>query len=514
MPMPWRFAGRRRLQIAAADRVKRGRRALPAARVGAHRRRATQLVASTRPEDEAPRRLKREEKPLFDLATCCAPPARRTSAKMWSRKKTIQIDGKGDERHHRDRALRRRWQFRRHRAGAHPRAGHALRRATAVPGAAAGSAAAPRWSWGSCFACSAERRFDVAPRPGRGCVSGAGHRFTSSSAWSGSPEPRPQPTVAMLPRVQSPSGAAMVAPVAPALVPRRPPTLGHRPLSASAAAIACRRHGVARVGGAENGFAHALPRRAACGPSTCSAGRAAVLHLRFCCAHGAPRCGNTRTPMPMWHRQCSACWCWCSSRSSTALRWPLPIPLCSTSLLPFPERWVGLDNFKAILGDFNFVRGTPKASSGNYQNFYWTLIITVIWTVSNVTIGVSLRLPAGAGAEYRGAERQGHLSRAADSALGDTELHHRAGLARHVPSAVRRHQPGPADVRHAAGRLVRRCGQFLPDRAGHQRLAEFPVHDGRDSRRAAVHSEGHVRGRRSRGREPLAAAPAASRCRC
>lgn len=56
---------------------------------------------------------------------------------------------------------------------------------------------------------------------------------------------------------------------------------------------------------------------------------------------------------------------------------------------PFRERWIGLDNFLAILGDFNIVTKSAEGTVVNYQNFYWTLMMTVIWTVTNVTVGVS-----------------------------------------------------------------------------------------------------------------------------
>jgi arabinogalactan oligomer/maltooligosaccharide transport system permease protein len=58
--------------------------------------------------------------------------------------------------------------------------------------------------------------------------------------------------------------------------------------------------------------------------------------------------------------------------------------------LPFAERWIGWDNFVAILADFNLYERGADGITWNYQNFYWTLMITVIWTISNVTIGVSL----------------------------------------------------------------------------------------------------------------------------
>ena len=58
--------------------------------------------------------------------------------------------------------------------------------------------------------------------------------------------------------------------------------------------------------------------------------------------------------------------------------------------LPFQDRLIGWANFKAILGDFNLYEHTPNGIIWNYQNFYWTLLVTVIWTVTNVTIGVTV----------------------------------------------------------------------------------------------------------------------------
>jgi arabinogalactan oligomer / maltooligosaccharide transport system permease protein len=58
--------------------------------------------------------------------------------------------------------------------------------------------------------------------------------------------------------------------------------------------------------------------------------------------------------------------------------------------LPFRERWVGLDNFFSILGDFDIVTRSAEGTVVNYQNFYWTLMMTVIWTVTNVVVGVSI----------------------------------------------------------------------------------------------------------------------------
>jgi len=58
--------------------------------------------------------------------------------------------------------------------------------------------------------------------------------------------------------------------------------------------------------------------------------------------------------------------------------------------LPFQDRLIGFANFKTILGDFNLYERTADGIIWNYQNFYWTLLVTVIWTVSNVTIGVTV----------------------------------------------------------------------------------------------------------------------------
>ena len=57
---------------------------------------------------------------------------------------------------------------------------------------------------------------------------------------------------------------------------------------------------------------------------------------------------------------------------------------------PFRERWIGLQNFFTILGDFNIVTTGAEGTVVNYQNFYWTLMMTVIWTVTNVVVGVTI----------------------------------------------------------------------------------------------------------------------------
>ena len=60
---------------------------------------------------------------------------------------------------------------------------------------------------------------------------------------------------------------------------------------------------------------------------------------------------------------------------------------------PLTEIWVGFKNYVSILTDFRVAR--TAADGGlvfNYQNFYWTLWVTIAWTVTNVTYGVVVGL--------------------------------------------------------------------------------------------------------------------------
>jgi arabinogalactan oligomer / maltooligosaccharide transport system permease protein len=59
---------------------------------------------------------------------------------------------------------------------------------------------------------------------------------------------------------------------------------------------------------------------------------------------------------------------------------------------PITEIWVGLDNFTDILSDLSVFHDTANGKVFNYGNFYWTLGFTVVWTISNVLIGVTLGL--------------------------------------------------------------------------------------------------------------------------
>jgi arabinogalactan oligomer/maltooligosaccharide transport system permease protein len=58
----------------------------------------------------------------------------------------------------------------------------------------------------------------------------------------------------------------------------------------------------------------------------------------------------------------------------------------------FTDRFVGLQHYATILGDFQFTTGTGADLTVDYTNFYWTLGMTIAWTVSNVAIGVTVGL--------------------------------------------------------------------------------------------------------------------------
>lgn len=57
---------------------------------------------------------------------------------------------------------------------------------------------------------------------------------------------------------------------------------------------------------------------------------------------------------------------------------------------PITELWVGFRNYVEIIGDLDVATRTPDGWVIDYQNFYWTLFITICWTVSNVSVGVTL----------------------------------------------------------------------------------------------------------------------------
>jgi arabinogalactan oligomer/maltooligosaccharide transport system permease protein len=63
-----------------------------------------------------------------------------------------------------------------------------------------------------------------------------------------------------------------------------------------------------------------------------------------------------------------------------------------TSQAPLSQIWIGLKNFTDILGDFHVATRGPAGLAWNYQNIYWTLGVTIVWTVTNVAYGVGMGL--------------------------------------------------------------------------------------------------------------------------
>ncbi len=56
------------------------------------------------------------------------------------------------------------------------------------------------------------------------------------------------------------------------------------------------------------------------------------------------------------------------------------------------QRFVGLENYAQILGDFDFWKGEAGRRALDYSNFYWTLGVTLLWTIANLIIGVGVGL--------------------------------------------------------------------------------------------------------------------------
>lgn len=57
------------------------------------------------------------------------------------------------------------------------------------------------------------------------------------------------------------------------------------------------------------------------------------------------------------------------------------------------ETWIGLGNYTQIMMDLKVAeRAADGALAFNYKNFYWTLMVTVTWTVLNVAFGVTFGL--------------------------------------------------------------------------------------------------------------------------
>ena len=370
---------------AAAARIKRWKQELPrlqSALVVAGR----QLLASTQPADEAPRALKREEKPLFDLATALRSAGETNVSEGAVRKKTVQIDDKGDGAvtvtvpYVVDGKFEGIVQARIQDQGATallPGGGWAL--ALGLLAAAA--------LIGFFLRVQPERRFDLA----RGLA-----LIALLALAIGFQQQR-------LSQMREATAAA---------------DLAISKVQASTAAAYSRTGAAALPAGASSAWdtdAYGRPLKliSADGQLLGSAAAAqADSHTRFLerSFWGVNLAGVL---LLLFFVQGFA------ARTATALRahadayvyvapamigmlvlvffpffYGIGLAFTDTTLFnesaPFRERWIGLDNFFAILGDFDIVKKGAEGTVFNYQSFYWTLMMTVIWTVTNVAVGVSV----------------------------------------------------------------------------------------------------------------------------
>lgn len=372
-------------ETAAAERVRRWKAELPridSALVVAGR----QLVASTRPGDEAPRSLQREEKPLFDLATALRSAGETNVAEGAVRKKTVQIDDKRDgavtvtvpylvdgkfegivQAQVKDQGAT---------AAAAPGGGWALA-AAVLAGALA---------IGVFLRVQPERRFDLA----RGAaivvlgVLAVGYQQQRLSQMT-------EATAAAdlaISKVQAAAVAAYGRTGAPPLAagPASPwdTDAYGRPLkliSADGAVLP------------QPGGAHKDPHTRFLDASFWGINLVGLGVLLFFLQGWA-----TRTATAL--RDHSAAYAYVAPAMIGMLVlvffpffYGIGLAFTDTTLFnesaPFRERWIGLANFAQILGDFDIVTRSAEGTVVNYQNFYWTLMMTVIWTVTNVTVGVT-----------------------------------------------------------------------------------------------------------------------------
>ena len=150
----------------------------------------------------------------------------------------------------------------------------------------------------------------------------------------------------------------------------------------------------------------------------------------------------------------------------------------------------------------------------NYQNFYWTLGFTIVWTITNVSIGVSVGLLLALVLNTRGLAFRPIYRVLLILPWAMPNYITALDLAGDVPPAVRRRQPGAS--RCFGGQPIAWFDSTFTSFAAvvaTNGWLSLPVHDGHLPRRAAVDPGGPLRGRARGRRVPLAAVPQRSRCR-
>ncbi|MFO1221119.1 MAG: sugar ABC transporter permease [Burkholderiaceae bacterium] len=342
-----------------------------------------ELQASTRAQDQAPRNLQREEKPLFDLATALQSAAETNAAEGAARKKTIQIDDP------RSGVITVSVPYR----GGDTAAGivqlqvgtQAAGEGVAVPWLLPLALLAAALAGGAVLRSQPERRFDLAR--GLALVALLALALIYQQQRLGQLAERTAASNAAVSRVQLAAAATHARSGAPALPPR-PASAWDTDAYGRPLGLIGPDGGVLAAGAAAKDAHTRFLERTFWFVDALGVG---VL-LFFVQGWAARTRAALRTHAVAYAYVAPA-----MIGMLVLVFFPffygIALSFTDTTLfnenLPFRERWIGLDNFIAVLGDFDIVKTTAEGTVVNYQNFYWTLMVTVIWTVTNVGIGVS-----------------------------------------------------------------------------------------------------------------------------
>ena len=371
-------------EAAAAERIRRWKAEWPtldSALVVAGR----QLLASTRAEDEAPRALKREEKALFDLATTLRSAGETNVGEGAVRKKTIQIDDKGSGfvtvsvPYLLDGKFEGIVQARVRDAGA----------LALTPGGGWGlglGMLAAALAVGFFLSIKREQRFDVAR--GLAIVALLALAIGFQQQRLGQMAAATAAADVAISKVQAAAAAAYSRSGAPAPAPSPASPWDTdaygRPLKLISADGAV----LPKTGAAEKDSHTRFLDKSFWGLNVLG-----VLALLFFVQGYAVRTATALRDHASAYAYVAPAMIGMLVLVFFPFFYGIGLAFTDTTLFneatPFRERWIGLDNFIAILGDFNIVTRSAEGTVFNYQNFYWTLMMTVIWTVTNVAVGVS-----------------------------------------------------------------------------------------------------------------------------
>lgn len=378
--------------LAGADEAETGRRlaawtsahtAIESARLVVGR----ELRASTVAADEAPRALRREEKPLFDLANELRAAAETNASEGILRKKTLQVAGSGRESAMTvsvplvvDGEVAGMVQARVRASGVSARPGGGWAMALAI--VAAGLAV------GTFLRIQAGRRFDV-PR-GLAVLLLAAGAVAFQQQQLGRMAGATAASDAAVAGLQAAAAATYARTGAPALAPL--PADAGSPWDTDHYG---RPRGLVGADGRPLAKANlaAASHASFLGRSFWAIGALGLAVLLFFVQGHAARTAHALREHRVAYAYVAPAMIGMLVLVFFPFFYGIALAFTDTTLfnenLPFRERFIGLGNFVDILGDFDIVKTTAEGTVVNYQNFYWTLMVTVIWTVSNVTVGVT-----------------------------------------------------------------------------------------------------------------------------